>query len=124
DVEGALRDGAGELLESMRLFDVYAGEQVGEGRKSLAFSLRFRAAGRTLTDAEGAEARRAAIEAASLRTGGARRGAAGGAWRRRGRAAGVDAAVRRLRRRAGGRGAQVARVLPAVPRRRTHADRR
>ncbi|WP_345893799.1 phenylalanine--tRNA ligase subunit beta [Nocardioides sp. TF02-7] len=42
-VEAALRDGAGELLESVRLFDVYTGEQIGEGSKSLAFALRFRA---------------------------------------------------------------------------------
>ena len=49
EVEAALRDGAGELLESLRLFDVYRGEQVGEGRKSLAYTLRFRAPDRTLT---------------------------------------------------------------------------
>ena len=36
----------------MRLFDVYAGDQVGPGRKSLAFALRFRAPDRTLTEAE------------------------------------------------------------------------
>ena len=41
-----LREGAGELLESVRLFDVY-GSQIGEGRKSLAFALRFRAPDRT-----------------------------------------------------------------------------
>ncbi|MGZ5399619.1 MAG: phenylalanine--tRNA ligase subunit beta, partial [Nocardioides sp.] len=43
EVEAALRDGAGELLESVRLFDVYTGDQIGEGKKSLAFALRFRA---------------------------------------------------------------------------------
>ena len=37
EVEAALREGAGELLESMRLFDVYTGDQVGEGSKSLAY---------------------------------------------------------------------------------------
>ena len=42
-VEAALREGAGDLLESVRLFDVYTGPQVGEGRKSLAFALRLRA---------------------------------------------------------------------------------
>ncbi|MFZ5851955.1 MAG: phenylalanine--tRNA ligase subunit beta, partial [Actinomycetota bacterium] len=56
-VAAALRDGAGELLESLRLFDVYAGEQVGPGRRSLAFTLRFRAADRTLTAAETSAAR-------------------------------------------------------------------
>ena len=44
-VEAALVAGAGPLLESVRLFDVYTGEQVGEGRKSLAYALRFRAPG-------------------------------------------------------------------------------
>ncbi len=39
----ALAEGAGELLESVRLFDVYTGAQVGEGRKSLAYKLVFRA---------------------------------------------------------------------------------
>jgi len=40
EVEAALRAGAGELLESVRLFDVYTGPQIGEGRRSLAFALR------------------------------------------------------------------------------------
>ena len=39
DLEAALREGAGEYLESVRLFDVYTGPQVGEGKKSLAFAL-------------------------------------------------------------------------------------
>ena len=59
--------GAGPLLESVRLFDVYTGEQVGEGRKSLAYSLRFRAADRTLTAEEAAAARDAAVEEAARR---------------------------------------------------------
>lgn len=61
DVEAALRAGAGDLLESVRLFDVYEGEQVPEGHRSLAFALRFRAPDRTLTEAETAEARDAAV---------------------------------------------------------------
>lgn len=69
DVEDALRSGAGDLLESVRLFDVYAGEQVGEGRKSLAFALRFRAPDRTLTDDEVSTARTAAVAAAAATTG-------------------------------------------------------
>ena len=56
-----VRAGAGELLASMRVFDLYHGEQVGEGSKSLALRLEFRAPDRTLTDEEVAE-RRAAIE--------------------------------------------------------------
>ena len=61
DVEAAVRSGGGELLERLAIFDLYRGEQVGEGRKSLALRLEFRAPERTLTDEEVAE-RRAAIE--------------------------------------------------------------
>ncbi|MEU4396831.1 phenylalanine--tRNA ligase subunit beta [Kribbella sp. NPDC023855] len=62
DVEAALVEGAGELLESIRLFDLYTGEQIGEGKKSLAFALRFRAADRTLTETEVSAARQAAVQ--------------------------------------------------------------
>jgi phenylalanyl-tRNA synthetase beta chain len=75
EVEGALRDGAGELLEAVRLFDVYTGEQIGAGRKSLAYALRFRAADRTLTAEEASAARDAAVAAAAERTGAVLRGA-------------------------------------------------
>ena len=56
-----VRAGGGDLLASLRVFDLYHGEQVGEGNKSLALRLEFRAPDRTLTDEEVAE-RRAAIE--------------------------------------------------------------
>lgn len=69
DVEAALRSGAGDLLESVRLFDVYEGSQVGEGKKSLAYALRFRAPDRTLTVDETTAARDAAVAAATDRTG-------------------------------------------------------
>ncbi|MGY2703232.1 phenylalanine--tRNA ligase subunit beta [Nocardioides sp. HB32] len=72
-VEAALREGAGPLLESVRLFDVYTGEQVGEGRTSLAFALRFRAPDRTLTEEETAAARDAAVALAAERTGAVQR---------------------------------------------------
>ncbi|MEU8570357.1 phenylalanine--tRNA ligase subunit beta [Streptomyces pathocidini] len=75
DVEAALREGAGELLESLRLFDVFTGEQIGEGRKSLAYALRFRANDRTLTVEEATAARDAAVSVAAARTGAALRGA-------------------------------------------------
>ncbi|MBP2401994.1 phenylalanine--tRNA ligase subunit beta [Streptomyces syringium] len=75
DVEAALRSGAGELLESLRLFDVFTGEQLGAGKKSLAYALRFRAADRTLTAEEATAARDAAVAAAVERTGAALRGA-------------------------------------------------
>ncbi|MDH2427416.1 phenylalanine--tRNA ligase subunit beta [Sphaerisporangium sp. TRM90804] len=73
-VEAALREGAGELLESIRLFDVYTGAQVGEGKKSLAYTLRFRAADRTLTVEETTAARDAAVALAGERTGAQLRG--------------------------------------------------
>ncbi|MFD7227301.1 phenylalanine--tRNA ligase subunit beta [Streptomyces sp. NPDC059881] len=75
DVEKVLREGAGELLESIRLFDVFTGEQIGEGRKSLAYALRFRAADRTLTVEEASAARDAAVALAAERTGAVLRGA-------------------------------------------------
>ena len=75
DVEGALRAGAGELLEAIRLFDVFTGEQVGEGKKSLAYALRFRANDRTLTADEATAAREAAVAEAVSRTGAVLRGA-------------------------------------------------
>ncbi|MEW2400165.1 phenylalanine--tRNA ligase subunit beta [Streptomyces sp. NPDC046862] len=75
DVEAALREGAGELLESIRLFDVYENaEQLGEGRKSLAYALRFRAGDRTLTVDEASAARDAAVALAAERMGAVLRG--------------------------------------------------
>jgi phenylalanyl-tRNA synthetase beta chain len=75
EVQAALVDGAGELLESARLFDVYAGAQVGEGRKSLAYKLTFRASDRTLTVEEAVAARDAAVAVAGERVGATLRGA-------------------------------------------------
>jgi phenylalanyl-tRNA synthetase beta chain len=72
-VEQALRLGAGDLLESIRLFDVYTGPQVAEGKKSLAFALRFRAPDRTLTETETAAARDAAVAAAAAGLGAVQR---------------------------------------------------
>ncbi|MFV8187686.1 MULTISPECIES: phenylalanine--tRNA ligase subunit beta [unclassified Streptomyces] len=75
DVEGALREGAGELLEGIRLFDVYENDdQLGAGRKSLAYALRFRAGDRTLTVEEASAARDAAVALAGERTGAVLRG--------------------------------------------------
>ncbi|MEH3135518.1 phenylalanine--tRNA ligase subunit beta [Mycolicibacterium neoaurum] len=69
----AVRGGAGELLEDVRLFDVYTGPQIGEGRKSLTLALRFRAADRTLTEDEASTARDAAVAAAAERVGAVQR---------------------------------------------------
>ena len=55
-VAAAIRDAAGTLLERVALFDLYQGPQVPEGKKSLAYTLRFRAPDRTLTDAEADDA--------------------------------------------------------------------
>ncbi|HET7386664.1 MAG TPA: phenylalanine--tRNA ligase subunit beta [Nocardioidaceae bacterium] len=68
-----LREGAGELCESVRLFDLYTGDQVPEGKKSLAFALRFRAPDRTLTEAETGAARDAAVALAVERHGAVQR---------------------------------------------------
>ena len=65
----ALAIGGGDLLEDVRLFDVYTGEQVGQGRRSLAFTLRFRAPDRTLTSEEANAARDAAVAVAADRFG-------------------------------------------------------
>jgi len=75
EVEAALREGAGSLLEGLRLFDVYRGPQVGAGRRSLAYALRLRAPDRTLQDADVLGARDAAVAEAGRRTGAVLRGA-------------------------------------------------
>lgn len=74
DVEAALKEGAGELLEEIRLFDIYRSEALGEDKRSLTFSLRFRAADRTLTEEEASQAREAAIAQAEKAVGATLRG--------------------------------------------------
>ena len=68
-VRRTLVETAGELLETVELFDVYRSDALGDGKKSLAFGLVFRASDRTLTDEEANEARLAAAEAAAQRLG-------------------------------------------------------
>jgi phenylalanyl-tRNA synthetase beta chain len=58
-----VRAAAGEMLEDVSVFDVYAGEQVGQGKRSLALALSFRAPDRTLTDADVAPARERIVAA-------------------------------------------------------------
>jgi phenylalanyl-tRNA synthetase beta chain len=70
-VADAVREGAGELLEDLRLVDDYRGQGLPEGAKSLTFALRFRAADRTLTAAEASEAKLAGAALAGERTGAA-----------------------------------------------------
>ena len=73
DVESALRSGAGDSLESVVLFDLYRGQQVGDGRKSLAYRLTFRAKDRTLTTDEVSALRDRAVAEAAARTGASQR---------------------------------------------------
>jgi len=74
DVRATLQRAGGELLESTVLFDVYRGIQSGAGRRSLAFRLRYRAADRTLGEAELAAVRQSAIDAVTADHGGELRG--------------------------------------------------
>jgi phenylalanyl-tRNA synthetase beta chain len=67
NVEAALREGAGELLESITLFDRY--DKIGDGKISLAFTLVFRAADRTLTGEEVSLMREAATALAGAKFG-------------------------------------------------------
>ncbi|MEJ1156260.1 phenylalanine--tRNA ligase subunit beta [Microbacterium marmarense] len=69
EVRAAFTDGAGELLEAIRLVDDYRGQGVAEGAKSLTFALRFRASDRTLTAADATEAKLAGVAAAAERFG-------------------------------------------------------
>ncbi|TQM58389.1 phenylalanine--tRNA ligase subunit beta [Humibacillus xanthopallidus] len=73
EVEAALRRGAGESLESIVLFDVYEGERVEAGHRSLAYRLTFRALDRTLTTDEVNDFRDAAVAAAARATGAVQR---------------------------------------------------
>ncbi len=72
-VERSLRSGAGDFLEEVALFDAYAGEQVGDGRTSLAYRLTFRAPDRTLTTEEVNEFRDAAVASAGEAVGAVQR---------------------------------------------------
>lgn len=69
DVRRAVEEGAGDLVEAVTLFDVYRAEHLGEGKKSLAFGIVFRAGDRTLTEDEASEARMGAARLAEERYG-------------------------------------------------------
>lgn len=72
-LEASLATGAGEMLESITLFDVYRGDQVGPGRKSLAYRLAFRAPDRTLRTEEVSALRDAALARAAADLGATQR---------------------------------------------------
>ncbi len=60
-VEEMIRQGGGKMLAAVRLFDVFRSEALGAGKKSLAYSLTYQAAERTLTDADAAQIRQRII---------------------------------------------------------------
>ncbi|MEA3502509.1 MAG: hypothetical protein U9R47_07015, partial [Actinomycetota bacterium] len=68
-------DGAGEgMVEKRSIFDVYEGDPIPDGRKSIAINLTVRAPDRTLSDEDVAPIRRAIVEAVEAATGGTLRG--------------------------------------------------
>ena len=67
ELVAAAREAAGPQLREMRAFDVYRGEQVGEGRKSIAFAVTFQAPDRTLSDQDAARLRTAIVEGLATR---------------------------------------------------------
>ena len=69
DIVAALYEGGGDLLESVKLFDIYESEQLGDDKRSLAFALSFRSTERTLTEEEASAARDAAVAVAAERFG-------------------------------------------------------
>jgi phenylalanyl-tRNA synthetase beta chain len=68
-VIGAVNEAGGELLREARIFDVYRGDQVGAGRKSLALALTFQASDRTLADEDVAPVRKRIVAALAARGG-------------------------------------------------------
>jgi phenylalanyl-tRNA synthetase beta chain len=61
-VESVIRQAGGETISTMRLFDVYRGDQIGSGKKSLAYSLTYQSSDRTLTDKEVSQIRKRIIQ--------------------------------------------------------------
>jgi len=69
DLVAAAREAAGPELREMHPFDVYRGEQIGEGRKSIAFAVSFQSPERTLTDEDAALLRDRIVKALAERFG-------------------------------------------------------
>ncbi|MDR1068518.1 MAG: phenylalanine--tRNA ligase subunit beta [Clostridiales Family XIII bacterium] len=69
EIEDGIRAGGGDMLESIKLFDIYRGKQAGDGKKSLAFSLVYRAQDRTLTDEDVAAVHGAMLAGLAAKTG-------------------------------------------------------
>jgi phenylalanyl-tRNA synthetase beta chain len=68
-VEALIRQTGGSLLTGVRLFDVFRGAQIGEGKKSLAYALTYQAPDRTLTDKEAAQLRNKIVKRLETETG-------------------------------------------------------
>ena len=62
-IERVITENGGDILESVKLFDVYRGKQVEEGKKSVAFALTYRDRDRTLTDEDVAGVHNKVLEA-------------------------------------------------------------
>ena len=73
--QATIQDAGGALLERVALFDLYQGPQVAAGKRSLAYTLRFRAPDRTLTDAEADDAMSRIVASVRSRFGAQVRGA-------------------------------------------------
>jgi phenylalanyl-tRNA synthetase beta chain len=69
DIVAAAREGAGPELKAMRAFDVYRGDQVGPGKKSIAFAVEFQSPERTLSDEDAAAIRERIVQALETRFG-------------------------------------------------------
>jgi phenylalanyl-tRNA synthetase beta chain len=69
DLIDLAREAAGPELRELRVFDVYRGEQIGDGKKSIAFSVAFQSPERTLSDEDGARLRERIVEALASRFG-------------------------------------------------------
>ena len=69
DLVDAAREAAGPELREMRVFDVYRGEQAGEGRKSIAFAVSFQSSERTLSDEDAAALRKKIVDVLAKRFG-------------------------------------------------------
>jgi len=63
ELQETIREAGGKLLKEISIFDVYEGERLGAGKKSIAFSLRYYDPERTLTDEEAAKAHEKVIKA-------------------------------------------------------------
>jgi phenylalanyl-tRNA synthetase beta chain len=69
DLVAAAREAAGEALREIRVFDVYRGDQVAEGRKSVAFSVAYQSAERTLTEEDATRLRKKIVKRLAERFG-------------------------------------------------------